>query len=248
MFDTLQHDAEQIDLDITPGKFHISSWLYKSKLDMIYSFLIAGFSLGVYEVYEYEMVFYHLIYIGDMIVVHYRLIAEQRDGGLDEAQEKEVRGVEVRREVVRALMLVISVCGVNEPSGILYERRPHYEHRFRVLRQVGSPSAKGFDDFTADVGELRGIGILERLENAGRGFKMASCGLDKLIKEGSGSGYTGMKEKEELMAMKRVCIANSIGIQAFLKEKEGGDGGLLKVEIDRVEFKYHVDYPVVFIK
>jgi len=42
--------------------------------------------------------------------------------------------------------------------------------------------------------------------------------------------------------MKRVCVANSVGMQSFLNR---GDQEFL---FDRVEWRYHDYYPVVVVK
>jgi hypothetical protein len=91
--------------------------------------------------------------------------------------------------------------------------------------------------------------VLNRFENAIMGLKTASNGLDSLIaeKNAASGDWLSTQVLKELKAMKRVCIANSIGIQAFLNRiKEGGEEK--KVELDRIDFKYHSGYPVVILK
>jgi hypothetical protein len=246
MYETLQHDAEQIDLDVSKGKFYISSWLYKAKLDMIFNWLEAGFGLSVYEVYEWEMVCYHLIYVGDMQLQHFRLIEAQREGGLILTQKREIKVLGIRREMRRALMLVISCLGVQGPKGVLYDKQAHFEHRFRMFRRCGSPNVKTFKEFEEDVGELRDVPVMERLRNGISGFKAASGGLDALIKEGKvdGRGWVHEREMGEWMGMKRVCIANCVGVQGVVNGWTEGR----TVELGGVEFKYCEEYPVVGIR
>jgi hypothetical protein len=154
MYETLQHDAEEIDVKLSKGSFYISSWLYKLKLDMLCAGFKRGFELDVYEVYEYEMILYHLIHVGDMQIQHYRLITAQHGKGLSDAQKSELKGLGIKREIRRALMLVVSALEVQGPKGVLYEKEAHFNHRFRIFKRLGSPNAKSYKDFEDDVGEL----------------------------------------------------------------------------------------------
>lgn len=298
MFEQLQVDAERIDMNISRTavkaslvtddgpRFYFSCWIYNLKLELLESFFSRGFELDVYAEFEYAMVNYYLVYLHEMQIQHYGLIlsqnqkdiqlkryTEERLESLLEIQ-RAVKLIAVKRELRKAVIILLSILEFKRPKPILYNPKSHYEHRFKIFYQMGSPIPKSFPEFEEEFEQLRStkvssvatvsdFQIHDRLVAAMKGFKAASAGLDALLAERKNSDEWVSEQilkvrhsvltprKKELKSIKRACIGNSVGIQALLnarlKDSSKDDSVFHDVLFRSMDFKYHPAFPVVHL-
>jgi len=163
MFEQFQFEAERIDADLGElagtnnansterslgVRYDLSSWIYHWKLGMIASMYERGFALGLYELHEFGMMTWYLVYIHEMQLQHYNLIAAH-----GASHKQSIQLIAAKREIRKSLLCLISLLEFRKPSSVLFCTRTNFEHRFRFVGGLGSPLPLSFDKFEEDMKE-----------------------------------------------------------------------------------------------
>ncbi|TPX63910.1 hypothetical protein SpCBS45565_g06277 [Spizellomyces sp. 'palustris'] len=268
-WEALQVEAEALDLDLhatIPNRsdsdelpFHLSSWVYNQKLNLLSLYLLLGYELDLYGTYEHVMVSWYLEYLFEMQEQHLlRIERNQNRPGRREEQTTTLLLTEVvaKQLIFRGLFQLGKVLRrqglLPSPKHAAYNESIHYGHRFRVFSNLGSPSILPFEHFLDAVQE--NDDGAEALQLAQADFAAAKGMLERLLQSSKRENGVHCVDKQQswiedwrtdISNLIKLCIANEVGIRTMTGIDTTEKGKRLDVAF---ETKYHKQVPLLVVK
>eukprot|EP00438_Fugacium_kawagutii_P035417 Skav202007 [mRNA] locus=scaffold1829:53565:54731:- [translate_table: standard] len=203
--------------------------------------LLIGFQLDVYEEAELHMIYWYVDYLCGLRMYYLNEIffAKENSGGKKKARPKESgKGrpknpplslllLEAMQCLVRGLFRLLAFCSteglLSSPPAVRAGLAQRFVLRFRCLETFQLPHLPSYHDFdqsavlAEDASERRSV-----LSAAQSSFHEASQLLDRsslLLKENAENGEEGKRGEKtgELPALRRVVVANQLGITQLLR-------------------------------
>ncbi|CAG8711384.1 2281_t:CDS:2, partial [Funneliformis caledonium] len=254
-WDLLQEEAEHIDKELQKltheepimtdegdsYSFHLSSWVYHTKLELLEDIFFLGFELELYGTHEFVMIYWYIDYL---LGVHYQHL-ERTHMHITDIKYKDQHGsyrstsspassvsllvsqqmmMMAKQDICRGIHRTISALQktghVISPQLEFDDESTRFLHRFRICRTLGSPTILSYKDFK-EMTQFDNVTALELINASLQNFQAARSSIESLLAMEPlelKMDFCHVNFTKELRDMLRVCIANIVNLHKIIEE------------------------------
>ncbi|CAI2175218.1 15106_t:CDS:10 [Funneliformis geosporum] len=254
-WDLLQEEAEHIDKELQrltheepivtdegdSYSFHLSSWVYHTKLELLETILFLGFELELYGTHEYVMIYWYIDYLLgvhyqhlERIHMHITDIKYKDQHGSFRASPSSASSVSLlisqqmmmmaKQDICRGIHRTISA--LRKTGHVIYpqlefdDESTRFWHRFRIYKTLGSPTILSYKDFK-EMTQFDNVTALDLINASLQNFQAARSSIESLLAMETSElkmDFCHDDYTKELRAMLRVCIANIVNLHKIIEE------------------------------
>ncbi|KAJ3039660.1 N-alpha-acetyltransferase 35 NatC auxiliary subunit [Rhizophlyctis rosea] len=288
-WEQLQVEAEMLDTQLQQDDraqkrsrhaqepFHLSSWVYNEKLNLLITMLSLGFELELYSPAEHLMVFWYLKHLYETKLEHLMRVEQVRQESLlriGAGSKSKSRpnlptpaeqwgGANADHNVLYAQQLIFTALFqialalrkqslLKRPQNDLYSERVHYERRFGLFFQLGSPVGLPYEMYEETIGFEEDT-VPALLKAAEEHLKAAKQKLEQVyhgsgvVNKGAVNGDGDVVQEDyrsEVQLLMRTCVGNTVAIKTsgLGNVKKDGEG---KGDVWAFKLLYHPCIPIL---
>lgn len=271
-FNTLQHEAWQLDEDLKktfqsnmrhPRPTWV--WVMEFCLTMMLTKLFLGFSLELYDIAEFHMIYWYADYLYGLRIYNMNELQhhkEQTGGSAKKKPQRKEQGpprpknpsaelvfLQASQAVVRGLFRLLIFCNnqgnITIPAAISKGLASRFVLRFKSLEAFRLPHSLSFQDFVQSSslakGSIESRGLLAAAQES---FTEATQLLDKCLERLKDKSVSSIVEEHEPNTLKRVIVANQLAIRQLQQDLDRGENDPVKVKVVNSHHPYFVSIQV----
>jgi len=241
----------------------LTSWVYHHKTRFMLDWIWLGFETETFVPHEALMELWygdclHNAHIQNSNMVSFNITdptGQLREKGFpqDVLPLSDLPFQSARQVLVRAILQTLCACKTEglytAPNFEFLDPKVHYHHRFAVFTRCATPTTLTYEQFITNVTFTQAqVADLHSLAEAS--LKISKNSIERCLKSSPAQAHVqscAADYAEELKAMARVCISNTLALKAIKTHSEAlaKDPAGTPVKVLFLDFKYHPHFPVL---